>query len=217
MNEVYMGEESKGAQLLQLEEAKEAIDRLATLLRSTQEYKKINHLVDDFKQAHYLKNIMKRLKGSGLNQQIERKRACSCCEVKIDEKLLWTPTACYKIMLEMKLKYEQMSEDCIEETLFELNKLWLIREENHISRIKESYEAEIARLRKKSEERYDEMVARKQIQRLKKELQDSKFSKKSGASDNLDLLKNIGQYEDELRLKQRQIKLLQDRIKLMET
>jgi len=96
-----------------------------------------------------------------------------------------------------------MSEDCIEETLFELNKLWLIREENHISRIKESYEAEIARLRKKSEERYDEMVARKQIQRLKKELQDSKFSKKSGASDNLDLLKNIGQYEDELRLKQR--------------
>jgi hypothetical protein len=59
------------------------------------------------------------------------------------------------------------------------------------------------------------MVARKQIQRLKKELQESKFSKKSGASDNLDLLKNIGQYEDELRLKQREIKLLQDRIRLM--
>jgi hypothetical protein len=55
------------------------------------------------------------------------------------------------------------------------------------------------------------MVARKQIQRLKKELQDSKFSKKSGASDNLDLLKNIGQYEDELRLKQREIKLKLDR------
>lgn len=61
------------------------------------------------------------------------------------------------------------------------------------------------------------MVARKQIQRLKKELQDSKFSKKSGGSDNLELLKNIGQYEDELRLKQREIKLLQDRIRLMET
>ncbi len=63
------------------------------------------------------------------------------------------------------------------------------------------------------------MVARKQIQRLKKELHDTKFAKKgtSSASDNLDLLKNIGQYEDELRLKQREIKLLQDRIKLMET
>lgn len=63
------------------------------------------------------------------------------------------------------------------------------------------------------------MVARKQIQRLKKQLQDTKFAKKgpSSATDNLDLLKNIGQYEDELRLKQRQIKLLQDRIKLMET
>ena len=63
------------------------------------------------------------------------------------------------------------------------------------------------------------MVARKQIQRLKKELQDSKFSKKSASSttDNIDLLKNIGQYEDQLRLKQREIKLLQDRIKLMET
>lgn len=63
------------------------------------------------------------------------------------------------------------------------------------------------------------MVARKQIQRLKKELNDSKYSKKSNSpvTDNLDLLKNIGQYEDELRLKQREIKLLQDRIKLMET
>ncbi len=42
------------------------------------------------------------------------------------------------------------------------------------------------------------MVARKQIQRLKKELQDTKFSKKSASSttDDLDLLKNIGQYED---------------------
>lgn len=40
------------------------------------------------------------------------------------------------------------------------------------------------------------MVARKQIQRLKKELNDSKYSKKSNSpvTDNLDLLKNIGQY-----------------------
>jgi hypothetical protein len=39
-------------------------------------------------------------------------------------------------MLEMKLKYEEMSEDCIEETLFELNKIWLAKEEAHISKIK---------------------------------------------------------------------------------
>jgi hypothetical protein len=50
-------------------------------------------------------------------------------------------------------------------------------------------------------------------------LQDTKFSKKAGSNgaENLDLLKNIGQYEDELRLKQREVKLLQDRIRLMET
>jgi hypothetical protein len=98
-----------------------------------------------------------------------------------------------------------MNEDCIEEILFELNKIWLAKEEVHINRVKESYENEINKLKKKTEERYDEMVARKQIQRLKKELQDTKFSKKSASSttDNIDLLKNIGQYEDELRLKQR--------------
>lgn len=63
------------------------------------------------------------------------------------------------------------------------------------------------------------MVARKQIQRLKKQLHDTKFSKKSGSSsgENIEMLKSIGQYEDQLRLKQKEIKLLQERIKLMET
>ena len=49
-----------------------------------------------------------------------------------------------------------------------MNKVWLAKEEAHISKIKESYESEILRLKKKTEERYDELVARKQIQRLKK-------------------------------------------------
>jgi hypothetical protein len=109
MNEVYMSEESKGAQLLELDEAKQAIERLILLLKNTEEYKKFGNFADDFKEIHYLKNITKRLKSNSLNQQFERKRACSCCEVKIDERMVWTPGACYKIMLEMKLKYQEMN------------------------------------------------------------------------------------------------------------
>ena len=30
-------------------------------------------------------------------------------------------------MLDMKIKYETLNEDCIEEVLFELNKIWLAR------------------------------------------------------------------------------------------
>lgn len=39
---------------------------------------------------------------------------CSCMEVKIDERLLWTPEAAYKTMLNMKLKYDSLNEECIE-------------------------------------------------------------------------------------------------------
>ena len=52
--------------------------------------------------------------------------------------------------------------------LFELNKMWLAREESQVRRVKEAFNDELNRLRKKGEIRYDELVARKQIQRLKK-------------------------------------------------
>ena len=48
--------------------------------------------------------------------------------IKIDERLLWTPAASYKILLDMKIKYDSLTEDCIEQLLFELNKIWLGRE-----------------------------------------------------------------------------------------
>lgn len=70
-------------------------------------------------------------------------------EVKIDERLLWTTAASYKIFLDMKIKYESLTEDCIEEILFELNKIWLGREEAHVRRVKEAYETEIIKLKKK--------------------------------------------------------------------
>ena len=47
------------------------------------------------------------------------------------------------------------------------------------------------------------MVARKQIQRLKKELQGVKNTKKAGKGPTMDTLKNVGQYEDELRVKEK--------------
>ncbi len=53
---------------------------------------------------------------------------CTCMEVKIDERMLWTPESCYRLMLDMKIKYDSLSEDCIEEVLFELNKIWLAKE-----------------------------------------------------------------------------------------
>ena len=51
--------------------------------------------------------------------------------------------------------------------------------------------------------KYDEFVARKQIQRLKKQLTGSKFSKKSSSGAGVDMgnLKALGQKEDELRLR----------------
>ena len=51
-------------------------------------------------------------------------------------------------------------------------------------------------MKKKGEQRYDEMVARKQIQRLKKELQGVKNVKKMNKGISMEELKNIGQYED---------------------
>ena len=61
------------------------------------------------------------------------------------------------------------------------------------------------------------MVARKQIQRLKKQLSGAKNSKKATKGVSLNSLKNVGQYEDEVRVRDREIKLLQERIRLLET
>ena len=124
-------------------------------------------------------------------------------QIKIDERLLWTPAVCYKTLLSMKMKYESLTQDCIEEVLFELNKIWLGREEAHVRRVKDAYDQEICKLKKKGEIRYDEMVARKQIQRLKKQLQEVKNLKKSNKGVSIEGLKNVGQYEDELRVKER--------------
>ena len=163
-----------------------------------------------------MKNIPKRAKNNSLNHRFaEKRKACSCMDIKIDERILWTPEICYKKMLDMKMKYESLNEDCIEEVLFELNKIWLGREEARVKRVKEMYDHEIGRLKKKGEIRYDEMVARKQIQRLKKELSGAKMVKKTTKGVSLDSLKNVGQYEDEVRIRDKEIKLLQERIRLL--
>lgn len=40
---------------------------------------------------HYLKNILKRMKQNQLNVKPIEKKMCSCREMKLTEKLLWTP------------------------------------------------------------------------------------------------------------------------------
>lgn len=79
--------------------------------------------------------------------------------------------------------------------LFGLNQIWLAREENHVKRVRENYETELQKLRKKMEQRYDEMLARKQIERLKKEVSKARYRGEKN-SVKIDSLKVAGQYED---------------------
>lgn len=60
--------------------------------------------------------------------QNSNKKTCSCSNSKVNEKLLWSPVECYKILLNLKLKYDYLSEDCIEEVLFEMNRIYDSRE-----------------------------------------------------------------------------------------
>ena len=156
MHEIYLDQESKGAQLLEIDELNRTIERLVGLLKSTQEYKEFALFTEDTKAVHFLRFIPKRLKANGLLQQRPNKpKLCSCMDIRIEEKLIWTPTQSYKFMLDMKLKYESLNEECIEEVLFGLNQIWLAREENHVKRVRENYEAELQKLRKRMEQRYD--------------------------------------------------------------
>ena len=89
------------------------------LIRSTEEYRLFGDFAEEVKDIHYLKNINKRFKSNTLVHQAgQKKNICSCMEVRIDERLLWTPAASYKTLLNLKLKYESLTEDCIEEVLF---------------------------------------------------------------------------------------------------
>lgn len=55
---------------------------------------------------HFLKYIPRRLKANNLLQQRPSKqKLCTCMDIRIEEKLIWTPTQSYKFMLDMKLKY----------------------------------------------------------------------------------------------------------------
>lgn len=105
--------------MVELDQANQIIERLVLLLRNTDEFKEFGDFAEEVKNIHFLKNIPKRLKSNNLNHRPpERKRMCTCMDVKIDERLLWTPAACYKMLLEMKIKYDSLTEDCIEEVLF---------------------------------------------------------------------------------------------------
>lgn len=106
------------------------------------------------------------------------------------------------------MKHDIFNEEAIEEILFSLNQIWLAREECHLRRVKDSYDNEIKRLKKRNEERYDEVIARKQIERLKREVSKAKNKSDKGLV-KVDNLRMVGQYEDELRLKEKEVKLLQ--------
>lgn len=96
VNEIYLGEEVQGTKLLELDEAYSTIQRLVLLLRGTEEYQQLGEFAHDVENIHFLRNIPKRLKENKLNNG---KNCCTCMNVKIDEKLLWTSTSSYKVLL----------------------------------------------------------------------------------------------------------------------
>jgi hypothetical protein len=137
--------------------------------------------------------------------------------MKVTEKILWSPVECYKVMLSMKMKYDFLSEDCIEEVLFEMNRLYTAKEERIISKIKQSHELEINKIKKQMELGYDEVLTKKQVSRLKKELSVVKSAQKARMPPKMDHFKDKGQLADQLKLHQKEIKLLKERIKLFES
>jgi hypothetical protein len=64
---------------------------------------------------------------------------------------------------------------------------------------------------------YDEVLTKKQVSRLKKELSTVKSSQKSRLPPKIDHFKDKGKLADELKLKDREVKLLKERIKIFET
>jgi hypothetical protein len=104
------------------------------LLRNTEEFKNFSSAFEDIRNSHFLKNIEQRKRKNELIPKFTKK-SCSCMDVKIDEKLLWTPTACYKKVLELKIKYGSLTEECIEELLFELNRIYKSREEESVKKV----------------------------------------------------------------------------------
>lgn len=61
------------------------------------------------------------------------------CGNRTGEKVLWSPTECYRVMLELKMKYDYLSEDCIEEVLFHMNRLYGVKQQNAVQQLKSHY------------------------------------------------------------------------------
>ena len=100
---------------------------------------------------HYMKNIFKKIKTGQINIRNGSKKACSCVATKINEKIVWSPAECYRLLLGLKVKYDYLNEDCIEEVLFEMNLIYGTREDKRVGKLKDHYDSEIKALKKKFE------------------------------------------------------------------
>jgi len=50
------------------------------------------------------------MKNNSLNHKLaDKKKMCSCMEIKIDERLLWTPESSYRVLFNMKIKYDSLT------------------------------------------------------------------------------------------------------------
>lgn len=74
-----------------------------------------------------------------------------------------------------------------------MNRIYTAKEEKTVHRVKSHYEQEILKLRKQLERTYDEILTKKQITRLKKELSAVKSVQKSRQPPRMDQLKDKGQ------------------------
>ena len=120
-------------------------------------------------------------------------------------------------MLQMKMKYDYLNEECIEEVLFQINRIYLSKEEKSIKKVRTGYQQEIQRLKRQIQHGYDEVLTKKQVSRLKKELSVVKSTHKSRQQPPMNHFKDKGQLADQLKLKEKEIKLLRERIRIFET
>lgn len=68
------------------------------------------------KTSHFLSTVSRRLR-SGVSRHSDKK-PCRCLDLRPKEELLWSPAECYRALLAIKMKYDYLNEECIEEVLF---------------------------------------------------------------------------------------------------
>ncbi|KAL4480752.1 hypothetical protein ABPG72_014527 [Tetrahymena utriculariae] len=187
LEEIYNEKQVNSVTQVEMDYLKSDIERLLKLLKSTQEYKELSFMAEESMSIRYLKSnpsFLKNYKLSNQNassvdlKQSTIKRNCCGCSAQVkqqevNEKQLWVPRDAFQFAFQISQKYnKRLTEEIIEELLFGLNQIWSNKEKTAVDKLKRQYETENKELKKQLNKNltYDEVQAKKKIQRLKSEL-----------------------------------------------